>query len=558
MIHRQYDGPCTLAALARTARFFQDVALDTLWNIQSSLIPLVKCFPQDVWTERRDEDGFRVVVRSGLHFANNHLMISLFQSLVAEPKPEDWTRVKLYAARIRDISLSASALNSQRLEGKLAGDAFVTLKKSLGSEPFLPNLHSFAWEQTPGEEAHALASFQLMLSPHASSMNVKINKWSDDSAQAIATALDEYGEKAVQLRSITVLYTNPNWKCPPIEKAVLALGFRQQNLQALMCTWQNKMSLETITQLSKLNTLQKVSIKADAEKTTQLLGVARSTSGTFFSSLRLLSLHSDTLALCEEWLHAIRSSALDSLTCIVDEPPTTAELHGFLTRLAASSHRLHSGKLAQLRLVSRKAAPRPSSLHHVTPATLEPLLPLALTALQLEPGCPVDVDDAFLERAARAWPRLRTLELAAELRRYTGAPRVTLAGLLPLAQHCPDLSTLGLPFVADAGAFQQRFDAGDRPTDGVSFGLEVPFTLGVGGSIINQATDTFLLAGVLSDLCPSLRAVQTAWNRLGEVGGANVGRLELEREDMADSWRQIDRFAVEMARVRRQERMWLE
>ncbi len=39
----------TLAILARTCRAFQEPAIQTLWRCLTDLMPLVKCFPPDVW-----------------------------------------------------------------------------------------------------------------------------------------------------------------------------------------------------------------------------------------------------------------------------------------------------------------------------------------------------------------------------------------------------------------------------------------------------------------------------------------------------------------------------
>lgn len=43
----------TLAALARTSRLFQEPALDCLWSELSTIAPLVKCMPSDLWREER-------------------------------------------------------------------------------------------------------------------------------------------------------------------------------------------------------------------------------------------------------------------------------------------------------------------------------------------------------------------------------------------------------------------------------------------------------------------------------------------------------------------------
>ncbi|KAI0372287.1 hypothetical protein BV20DRAFT_1051028 [Pilatotrama ljubarskyi] len=536
LVYRQPGGPRNLTALARTARIFHDVALNTLWGTQESLVPLVKCFPSQLWTESREDDGCRTV------------------TLTAEPKPEDWTRVRLYAARIKEMRLPLD----ERAHEKLAGDVFLTLRRSLVYDPLLPNLHSFEWSQTLSNNEHNLASFLLMLNPLVVSMDVKMSTWDKEAAETIASALRTFGQSPTQLRSITFQWN----ECRPLHEALLSLAHTQQQLHTLVCTWEDDLSLETILHLSSLNSLQRVSICTDPDTTLQIVEEAKELTGTLFPSLKLLSLRCKTLDLCERLLGTIRSPYLDTLTCGFLTPPTAQCLQDFFTRLASSP--LFGSKLSNIHLIAQGTSPRGSPTHRVTPATLEPLLRLNMTALQLEPGGPIDIDDAFLERAARAWPRLRVLELGAQWRRYPPpgqAVRVTLRGLLPLAMHCPDLVILGLTFDPDASAFQERFEANERPTDGVSFGLFAPFKLGVGASVVDQQADTYLLAGALSDLCPGLKIVKTAWGRAQHGRDENEEHdteLYWEDEDAEESWRQIEKYAMEMARVRRQERLWID
>ena len=61
MVYSEPDGPATAALLARTARIFEDTALDILWRAQNTLVPLLKCFPVDMWEVKRDE-GIRKLV----------------------------------------------------------------------------------------------------------------------------------------------------------------------------------------------------------------------------------------------------------------------------------------------------------------------------------------------------------------------------------------------------------------------------------------------------------------------------------------------------------------
>ena len=82
--------------------------------------------------------------------------------------PEDWTRFKYYAERVRAVQLDPYQYANQYALFRLAGSVYVTLRKCLGTEPLLPNLRSFEWVQVLNNEEENVASLLLMLSPKVS------------------------------------------------------------------------------------------------------------------------------------------------------------------------------------------------------------------------------------------------------------------------------------------------------------------------------------------------------------------------------------------------------
>jgi len=68
--------------------------------------------------------------------------------------------------------------------------------------------------------------------------------------------------------------------------------------------------------------------------------------------------------------------------------------------------------------------------------------------LQLPPYA-VDLDDAGLRVIAKAWPHLKSLELP----NRECIAKITLAGLIPFAMHCPDLEQLSIPLRAASQDF---------------------------------------------------------------------------------------------------------
>lgn len=83
-----------------------------------------------------------------------------------------------------------------------------------------------------------------------------------------------------------------------------------------------------------------------------------------------------------------------------------------------------------------------SALYAVRGPQLCPLFAFTeLTFVSLSAPVGFDLDDATLADLARAWPNITALELDASEFAHI-APGVTLGGLLPLAQHCPQLRDL--------------------------------------------------------------------------------------------------------------------
>jgi hypothetical protein len=138
-------GRPDLARLARTCRSFSEPALDVLWRDQSSLLPLVMCFPQHIL------DLFDIVYNHG---AFTTQVVRLFGSLFdtgslaslelqsqkfrTVPSVQDWERPLVYAKRIRVMTTPADILEIATHE--LHSSVFLTLHRSLPYKPLLPNL----------------------------------------------------------------------------------------------------------------------------------------------------------------------------------------------------------------------------------------------------------------------------------------------------------------------------------------------------------------------------------------------------------------------------------
>lgn len=62
LLDEEWEVPAswdTLAKLARTCRMFSEPSLNALWRFQSSLMPLLRTMPDDLWN--MDEDNIIMV-----------------------------------------------------------------------------------------------------------------------------------------------------------------------------------------------------------------------------------------------------------------------------------------------------------------------------------------------------------------------------------------------------------------------------------------------------------------------------------------------------------------
>ncbi|KAG5342357.1 hypothetical protein C0989_002830 [Termitomyces sp. Mn162] len=73
-----------------------------------------------------------------------------------------------------------------------------------------------------------------------------------------------------------------------------------------------------------------------------------------------------------------------------------------------------------------------------------------MSAFRVVSQCVLELDNAFIADAAKAWPRLENLTLLpSPLPEASTRLKMTLSGLIPLIRHCPDLNFLQVSIVAD-------------------------------------------------------------------------------------------------------------
>lgn len=247
-----------------------------------------------------------------------------------------------------------------------------------------------------------------------------------------------------------------------------------------------------------------------------------------FPALKKLSVSSPNFQFSAHLLRSMRPGAsLTSITCCANHSQTTAtewwDLLNAITGICLDS------SLCDITIYDSEP-----SYHHpalrLTEDHLQQLLPFAnLTTVRLTTTGAFDIDNRTVADMAIAWPNISYLALVGGA---ASMPTVTLAGLLPLAKHCPKLCSLMLAFDATEVSIGE-------PSPKIHNSLR---NLQVLNSPLNSSAR---VAAFLSDIFPSLDRVAT-WDVV------TVFPLE-EDQINADLWNEVEDLVGIFALVRAQE-----
>ncbi|KAF7966319.1 hypothetical protein HWV62_39156 [Athelia sp. TMB] len=261
-----------------------------------------------------------------------------------------------------------------------------------------------------------------------------------------------------------------------------------------------------------------------------------------FPALQRLSLFS------KDWDHLINFTQQGGMPTQLTEFIATVRLpnNGLtgpqLQRLAVSLAERCSATLVKIDLHAPPPRLDPQPPFEFATADIEPLLSCSsLQHLSLRLRCSTaSFDDGLLSSLAKALPKLRHLNLAAQ-DQYGGqiASKCTPVSLLHLAQHCPHLEWIGLVFAAENHAEWAGKQKGSKPAQMVKY-------LGVGG--------TALLEGGCKPMALLLSA---AFPHLQKIGHSRVHRdWQMESYQIEKAWEKVNDLYFFALQARMQEREW--
>ncbi|KAF8137185.1 hypothetical protein EV363DRAFT_1394743 [Boletus edulis] len=199
-----HKGRSDLVHLALTCKLFSGPALDVLWRIQTSLLPLVMTFPREL-----------------LNFAPSEQMAVATFTIEKTPMVSHWRRPLQYAKRIRTIMPE----HTFKGFGGLAVHKSVlqTLIQSCPSKPMFPNLqelcHPTLCNIAIVDEATYTKSM-FLLSPQSTLETLSFQYPSGRNAKDTCAFLTQFRNHFGSLESLRIFMdVIPNLKC-----FVLALG----------------------------------------------------------------------------------------------------------------------------------------------------------------------------------------------------------------------------------------------------------------------------------------------------------------------------------------------
>ncbi|OJT13953.1 hypothetical protein TRAPUB_9492 [Trametes pubescens] len=413
-----YDPECraTVAALGATCRAIHRVAVKVLWSRLFSLRALVKCMPAELWAEDvQDDPDLKSTI-----------------SLTRPPDPSEWDRFLANA-------LLVTSFKRFGLVPDLDEDTYRTLCLYRPVQSLLPNLRELIWEEP---DADVFEYGYQFLGPKLTTLHLG----QPPSDSLILPILRSLHVKCPLLANLSVQCRS---SIGPVDRVVSHSVANLHHLEtvdlALPLFDDALLHLAALPGLS----VAKIHLPRTPEVHDRLLA----TTSPIFPSIT--SLHISAVRLEPSVPHLIRLITSEQLSevrlCTAHDSPATA-VRDYLAALSAcpsmnalSAVTISSPLPSSIPLMmSLNALPPLDRPEFVLDASVfEPLFVCSeLTELEVSSFL-LQPDDELLRLLANAFPRLQSLRL---LPPYNAGSvsEATLAGLLPLLRHCPDLAHLAV------------------------------------------------------------------------------------------------------------------
>ncbi|KAJ7617612.1 hypothetical protein DFH06DRAFT_100588 [Mycena polygramma] len=411
------DAAGDLAALARTSKFFQDVALDALWSFQDTFAHILRCMPSDVWGHE--------VVSGSVHRLRLRRPISL----------ADWERPLLYMNRVKTLSCES-------LGAVPDAQVFDTLTLCLPTEHFFPNIAELVWSIP---SITCFSFIRRLLGPRITSIDIDF--------PFLPSVVDLNRSFPNPHLHFSLIPTLP-LICPRLEEATLVFDRSREvssdthhqlredisqfvkglkSIHSLHVAYLNQIALEHLASLTTLTSLT-------MEHLPDLKCFPSPSDSRIFPHLSSIEVWTSSVRDAIAFTQSLSHSPLVWLGVTITENARLEDLSLLYSTVAKT----HNPTLLETVQIGAGIGIEPiiglPAEVMLESAVLTPFLHFHnLDDLWLD--TPFDLDDEIVLDMARAWPQIRVINFFyATTTRIP--PRTTLYSLGSFAQHCPKLQSL--------------------------------------------------------------------------------------------------------------------
>ena len=440
------------------------------------------------------------------------------QSFRRAMQPSDWDIFLRYARRVRSLEFDRQCLSTTDV------NVYVALAQPPTPVVIFPRLVHFRCGEYRTE---AIPFLQHLLQPTVVHVDID-NLMSNPLTFCILPLLPTRCPRIKQVMAFrNFVFQRGDRALEAFSKVLCQLT----ELQALRCAELPEDSVLHLSQLPNLKILRMDLRLISLDHLESAFGRIR------FPVLQEVLLSAPSMSHSLRFLKFIQSTSVDTINLNVDDETCAADYNAIFTAWASNpSYR----NLSVIDISEMQVWRDYDDKHIIDITSLRPLFQLKrLSSLKLETLCTFDLDNAAIKEIAMAWPLLETLDLSIRECGWEIPSKVTLPGLLPLLQHCPNLALLGL--VVDATMLPTTWTrlpgAGIRNTSLESLWLAD-----------SKITRPSLVASFLSAVAPNIEQI-VSWNT-PLLSGRNGKDKYLKR------WKEVERTVRQFTLVRRQEREW--
>ncbi|KAJ7076974.1 hypothetical protein B0H15DRAFT_892890 [Mycena belliarum] len=480
-----------LAVLARTSSIFKEPALNALWRRQSSLAPLLRCMPKDLF------DLETPMPKSPTY--------QLKRPIVAT----DWDIFRSYALRIKEFRLSVF----NRMKGILS-----SLGACIHGGFLFPNLTALHLHCSL--KAFEFSVINIFISPKLSELTFY--------ARSSLNILSSLSTLASVCRGLTHLKLDFTPHGTEVDHCMSLFICSLPCIQVITLDGIDAAGLVHLGRLSTLTSLTVASLPSTLPAT--------SMSNPMFVHLQHLDVTVDELGLATQFLLMCSGLPLKSLAVLFTSLTSDIEIETFYHAVhARCSHTtLHSLTIKNPDESNKGSLMSGSVLRILSPFR-------NLTSLNVLAAVGFDLNDAMIVTLAAMWPRMETFVLESAV--FVIEPELTLQCLESLAQCWPNLKRL-----------QIEFNATQTPVPRVGARHPVQrqlVSIDVGYSTVASPVR---VARFLSGIFPNLDSITTAREGDDNDNEDDEDEVEAFEIAHHKRWKEVEAFIPEFVVAREEER----